>query len=451
METMFIANRGEVAVRIISTAKRLGIRTVLSVSEADVDSYAASLADATVVVGPAPAASSYLNLDSMIDAIKKSGADAVHPGSGFLSERPEFAQAVKDLGVTWIGPSAEVIELMGNKSAARTAAKKAGVPVLPGTDGALDPDDDALAVAEQIGYPLVVKASSGGGGRGIRLVRVPDELESTLDIARAEAQASFGDARVYLERFIQKARHVEVQILGDGKDTYVHLGDRDCSMQRRHQKLIEEGLVPELPDKVRNTIRESSVQLARDCRYESAGTVEFLYDPVSNEAFFIEMNTRLQVEHPITEALTDKDLVAEQIRIGNGEGISFTQDELDFDGHAIEVRVNAEDPSNYFMPSPGTITSLTWPSGDGVRVDSGVQEGSVVTPFYDSLLCKIIVHAKDRDGAIATMDKALEDLHIEGVKTTTPLAKKLLSSEAFRNATHSTTFVEDNPDILETL
>ncbi|QNQ91108.1 acetyl-CoA carboxylase biotin carboxylase subunit [Corynebacterium poyangense] len=451
MKKIFIANRGEVAVRIITTAKKLGISTVLSVSEADTSSYAASLADETISVGPIPAAASYLSIDNMLKAIKDSGADAVHPGSGFLSEKSDFARAVQEIGATWIGPDPEIIEMMGDKSAARKVAQEAGVPVIPGIEGTLTPDDDIVAIAEEIGYPLVVKASSGGGGRGIRLVTSPDNLISTVEITQAEAKASFGDARVYLERFIPQARHVEVQILGDGKDNYVHVGDRDCSLQRRHQKLVEEATAPDLPRSVREEIRNSSVKLARQCGYSGAGTVEFLYDPASHEAFFIEMNTRLQVEHPITEMLTGLDLVEEQIRIARGEGISFSQEELNFSGHAIEVRINAEDPHNNFMPSPGTINTLTFPSGEGIRVDSGVKEGSVVSPFYDSLLFKIIVHADSRDQAINTMLQALDNLSIKGVLTTSPMAQALISTTAFREVTHYSTFVEEHPEILEEL
>lgn len=450
MKKLFIANRGEIAVRVINSAKKVGVHTVLAVSDADENSLAARLADETVNVGPAPAGASYLNIEAMLEAISATGADAVHPGFGFLSETPEFARAVTDLGVTWVGPKAEVIELMGNKSAAREAAKAAGVPILPGTKGALDPSEDATAVAKSIGYPLVVKASSGGGGRGIRLVRNADDLESTIDIARAEAKASFGDERVYLEGFVEKARHVEVQILGDGK-TFVHLGDRDCSMQRRHQKIMEEAPAPSIPDDVRETIRTSSVQLAADCGYEGAGTVEFLYSPTTEQAYFIEMNTRLQVEHPITEVLTGVDLVAEQIRIAQGDGISFTQDDVTFTGHAIEVRLNAEDPSNNFMPSPGTVETLSWPSADNVRIDTGIEEGSVVSPFYDSMLAKIIVHSTDRDSAIEAMKTALEDLKIDGVKTTVPLLSELVNSDAFANVDHYSTYVEDNKNILEDL
>ncbi|AHW64555.1 acetyl-CoA carboxylase biotin carboxylase subunit [Corynebacterium glyciniphilum] len=450
MKKLLIANRGEIAVRIIRSAREAGIETVLTVSEADVDSVAARLADATITIGPPPVTSSYINVDAVMEAVRRSGADAVHPGFGFLSENADFARAVGEAGVTWVGPSPETIELMGNKSEARRAAREAGVPTLPGTDGALKEGDDALAIANAIGYPLVVKASSGGGGRGIRLVSSPDELLSTIDVAQAEARAAFGDPAVYLERFIEKARHVEVQVIGDGH-TVIHLGDRDCTMQRRHQKLLEEAPAPDLPDDVRETIRESSVQLAQNCGYSGAGTVEFLYDPVRREAAFIEMNTRIQVEHPVTEMVTGTDVVAEQIRIADGRGLSLAQDDVKFDGHAFEVRINAEDPSNNFMPSPGTLTVVTWPRSGSVRIDTGFEEGSVVLPFYDSMIAKIIVHADTRDAALTSLQTALSELHIEGVSTTRALLAALATTPELREVTHFSTFVEKHPEILESL
>ncbi|MEJ6548858.1 acetyl-CoA carboxylase biotin carboxylase subunit [Corynebacterium sp. USCH3] len=450
MKKLLIANRGEIAVRIIRSAKEAGIETVLTASEADVDSVAARLADTTITIGPPPVTSSYINVDAVMDAVRRSGADAVHPGFGFLSENAEFARAVQSSGVTWVGPSPETIDLMGNKSEARRAAQEAGVPTLPGSNGALREDDDALAIAETVGYPLVVKASSGGGGRGIRLVTSPDELLSTIDVAQAEAGAAFGDPAVYLERFIEKARHVEVQIIGDG-DTVIHLGDRDCTMQRRHQKLLEEAPAPDLPDDVRATIRESSVQLARNCGYSGAGTVEFLYDPVRHEASFIEMNTRIQVEHPVTEMVTGTDIVAEQIRVAEGRGLSLAQDDVSFTGHAFEVRINAEDPSNNFMPSPGTLTSVTWPSSGSVRIDTGFEEGSVVLPFYDSMIAKIIVHADTREAALASLQTALSELRIEGVSTTRALLAALATTPELREVAHFSTFVEEHPEILEAL
>jgi acetyl-CoA carboxylase biotin carboxylase subunit len=448
MRKLFIANRGEIAVRIARTAKEMGISTVVGVSEADLGSLAAEAADEHVVLGPAPAAASYLNHDAVIGAALERGCDAVHPGYGFLSENAAFARAVDAAGLTWVGPPAEAIEMMGNKAEAREAARRAGVPVLKGTDGPLDPDADALEIAQAIGYPLVVKASAGGGGRGIRFVHDESELLGTIDMARGEAAAVFGDPAVYLERFVPSARHVEVQILGDGS-SFIHLGDRDCSMQRRSQKVIEEAPAPDLPDRVRQRMRESSVELARQCGYRGAGTVEFLYDPVRQEAAFIEMNTRIQVEHPITEQITGVDLVREQLLIAYDGAMSLSQEDVAFRGHAIECRINAEDPDNNFFPSPGRIVRLAWPQGPGVRVDSGVGEGSVVTPFYDSMLAKLIVHAEDRQAAITAALQALAETEIEGIKTTIPMHSKLLSRPEFADVAHHSTFIETAPDMLE--
>lgn len=450
MKKLLVANRGEIAVRVLRSARDAGIRTVLTVSEPDRDSVAAALADETVVIGPAPVASSYLNINAVLDAAGSSGADAVHPGFGFLSENADFACAVIDAGVTWVGPAPETIELMGNKSAARNAAEEAGVPTLPGTRGALAEDADAVSVAAEIGYPLVVKASAGGGGRGIRLVTGPDELVSTIDLARAEARAAFGDPAVYLERFIENARHVEVQILADG-DSVIHLGDRDCSMQRRHQKLLEEAPAPALPDQVREIIRSSSVELARNCGYRGAGTVEFLFDPARGEASFIEMNTRIQVEHPVTEMVTGIDIVAEQLSIADGQTLSIRQEDVTFHGHAFEARINAEDPVNNFMPSPGTLTKVVWPTSGEVRVDTGFEEGSTVLPFYDSMIAKIIVHADDRGAALEALRTALDELDIEGVATTRPLLAALAAAPELRDVTHHSTFVEQSDSILEGL
>jgi acetyl-CoA carboxylase biotin carboxylase subunit len=445
---LLIANRGEIAVRIARTAREMGIETVLAASEPDADSLAARSADGVVVVGPAQAMASYLNQDAIISAARETGCDAVHPGYGFLSENSAFARKVADAGLTWVGPAADAIEMMGNKSLARESARRAGVPVLRGSDGPLDPDADPVEIARGIGYPLVVKASAGGGGRGIRFVHGEDELLTTIETARAEAASVFGDPTVYLERFVQHARHVEVQILGDGS-SFIHLGDRDCSMQRRSQKIIEEAPAPDLPDAVRQRIRESSVELARECGYSGAGTVEFLYDPVNHEAAFIEMNTRIQVEHPITEQITGVDLVREQLLIASTGSMSVRQDEVRFSGHAIECRINAEDPEHHFFPSPGLIKAIEWPTGEGIRVDTGVEAGSVVSPYYDSLLAKLIVHAPDREAAIAAMLKALDGTHIEGVKTTIPVHKTLLARPEFAAVSHHSKFLE-TADILGT-
>lgn len=447
MKKLLVANRGEIAVRVIRTAKEMGLATVAVVSEPDSQSYAAQLADEVVVIGPAPANLSYLNHDAVLKAARESGADAVHPGYGFLSENAEFARKVIEAGLTWVGPNPESIEMMGDKSRARQAAMAAGVPTLPGTNGALQPGDDLQAIAAEVGYPLVVKASAGGGGRGIRLVVDPADLSSTVEIAQAEALAAFNSSDVYFERFVTKARHVEVQIFGDGEN-FVHFGDRDCSMQRRQQKVVEEAPAPKLPDHIRQQMRQSSVELARQTGYMGAGTVEFLYSPETEEVAFIEVNTRLQVEHPVTEMITGFDLVREQLRIASGEQLGFTQEDIRITGHALEFRINAEDPTNNFMPSPGTITKLSLSGGPGTRADFGFEAGSVVAPFYDSLLGKIIVWAPTRELAIQRAIRVLSESSIEGVKTTKDLMKTLVELKEFQDATHHTKYIESVPDLL---
>lgn len=447
MKKLLVANRGEIAVRIIRTAREMGITTVAVVSEADKASYAADLADEAIVIGPPPAGLSYLNHEAVLKAAADSGADAVHPGYGFLSENAEFARKVIDAGLIWVGPSPASIELMGDKSRARRAAIDAGVPTLPGTESALQEGDDIAAIAAFIGYPLVVKASAGGGGRGIRLVVNPDELSATVDIAQAEALAAFDSSDVYFEKFVTRARHVEVQILGDG-ESFVHLGDRDCSMQRRQQKILEEAPAPGLPDEVRERMRDSSLELARKAAYVGVGTIEFLYDPVTHEAAFIEMNTRIQVEHTITEAITGIDLVREQLRIASGEKLGLTQSDVSFAGHALEFRINAEDPENNFMPSPGIIKTLNLPGGPGVRSDFGFVAGKSVAPFYDSLLGKIIVWAPTREIAIARAERALDETDIEGVKTTVGLLRRLVSLSDLAEVNHHTKYIETAVDLI---
>ena len=441
ISSLLVANRGEIAVRILRSAQDLGLRTVLAVSEIDRQSMAAELADEVAVVGPAPAQASYLNAEAIVAAGTKAGCDAVHPGYGFLSENAAFARRVQDAGMTWVGPDPDVIDLMGHKTRALEAAVAADVPVLPGSNGPLTGDDDAvLALARQVGYPLVIKASAGGG-RGIRLVRAEEDLLKTVDVAKAEASASFGDPTVYLERFVERARHVEVQVLGDGQ-TFLHLGDRDCSLQRRSQKIVEEAPAPDLPDAVRERVRASAVNLARLAKYQGVGTVEYLYDPVRHEAAFIEMNTRLQVEHPVTEFVTGVDLVAEQLRIASTGRTELRQEDIRFDGHAIECRINAEDPERNFLPSPGTLTRLDWPQGGDYRVDTGVRSGDTVAPFYDSLLAKLIVHGHDRQEAVRRMSEGLAATHIEGIRTTVPLLARLVTDPRFAAVEHWTTYIE---------
>lgn len=448
MKKLLIANRGEIAIRIMRTAKEMGISTVGVVSEADRGSNVELFADETVVIGSAPAGLSYLNHDAVLAAALETGADAIHPGYGFLSENADFARKVQSAGITWVGPNPDAIDLMGDKSRARQAAIDAGVPVLSGTDGALDTSSDIEAIADEIGYPLVVKASAGGGGRGIRRIESRDELRSTVEVAQAEALAAFSSSDVYFERFVARARHIEVQVLGDG-ETWVHLGDRDCSMQRRRQKVIEEAPAPDLPDDVRQLMRETAVELARKANYLGAGTVEFLYDSERKEVAFIEMNTRLQVEHPISEAITGIDLVREQLRVAAGEKLGYTQGDITFSGHAFEFRINAEDPDNNFMPSPGRIEKLQLADGPGVRGDFGFSAGQTVVPFYDSLLGKIIVWSADRDQALARAVRALGETEIEGIKTTVPLLRRLVELEDFAEVRHHTTYIESVPGLLK--
>ncbi|KQU01927.1 acetyl-CoA carboxylase biotin carboxylase subunit [Rhodococcus sp. Leaf7] len=447
MKRLLVANRGEIAVRIIRTAHEMGLETVLAASEADTESLAAALSDHVVVIGPAQAGHSYLDSAAVIDAVHSSGADAVHPGYGFLSEDANFARSVEAAGVTWVGPSPDSIALMGNKAAAREAARDAGVPVLAGSDGAILADQDVRAIAESIGFPLLIKASAGGGGRGIRIVETVDALEGEIQLAVAEAGAAFGDSAIYLERFIDRARHVEVQILGDGTDV-VHLFDRDCSLQRRQQKIVEETPAPNLPAHLREQMLTAAVDLGKRCAYRGAGTVEFLYDQARGEICFIEMNTRLQVEHPVTEMITGMDLVREQLRIASGEKLGYDQQQITRNGHAIEMRINAENPAMGFMPSPGTITDIRYPGGPGVRVDSGVVAGSVVSPYYDSLVAKIVVWHSDRPSALGRALRALSELRVDGVNTTTSYLTSVLAHRSVVNATHHTKFLEQSADQL---
>lgn len=438
---LLIANRGEIAVRVIRAARELDIKTVSVHSDADKESLAALMADETVHIGPSQAAKSYLNIEALIGAARSSGADAIHPGYGFLSENANFVEAVEAAGMTFIGPSAHAIRTMGDKAAARAAAKRAGVPTVPGSEGVVTSEDEALSVAAQIGYPVMIKASAGGGGRGIRVADDSEDLKKQIAVAQAEAQAAFGDKAVYLERFVRNSRHVEVQILGDGKRA-IHCFERECSLQRRRQKILEEAPSPALNDSVRKQLCESAVRLAEAVNYCGAGTLEYLYDDRSGEFFFIEMNTRIQVEHPITEMITGVDLVREMIRVCGGEPLRYQQSDIVIRGAAVECRINAEDPEKNFMPSPGKITQLTLPAGPGVRIDSMLYAGYTVPPYYDSLLAKLIVHAEDRPAAINRMRRALNELNIEGVKTTRKLHLDLMDDADFHAAQFHTSFLE---------
>ena len=436
LRRVLVANRGEIAVRVLRTCQRLGIETVLAVSEADADSVPARLADHTIRIGPVSAAESYLNVEAVVAAAVAAGADAIHPGYGFLSENPRLARACEAAGIVFIGPSADVLKAAGDKLAARNHAVAAGLPVLPGglvdaaDAGALAHAADAAALAESIGYPVLVKAAGGGGGRGLRVVSDPGRLAEAVAVASAEAQAAFSDPRVYLERYVSPARHVEVQLLGDGENV-IHLGDRDCSVQRRYQKLIEEAPAPRLGETLRVGMRAAAVALGLHLKYQGLGTVEFLVDAERAAFWFLEVNARIQVEHPVTEAVTGLDLVAEQIAIAEGRGLRLAQADVCLRGHAIECRINAEDPAAGFRPSPGTVTSAVFPAGPGIRVDTHIQAGSAVPPQYDSLLAKLVVHGADRAEALDRLRGALDRCEIGGVATTLPLHAALAADEEF--------------------
>ncbi len=428
-QKILIANRGEIALRILRTCREMGIRAIVAHSTADADSLPVRLADGSICVGPAEARGSYLNIPAIISAAAITDSEAIHPGYGLLSENAAFAEICRACGITFIGPSPEAIRLMGDKAQAREMAKQAGAPVVPGSQGSLDGVDEAQALADEIGYPVIVKAAAGGGGRGMRVVREREMLARAFLTCQAESGAAFGSSELYLEKFVEEARHIEVQVLGDRSGMRVHLGERDCSVQRRHQKLLEESPAPVLSRETRAGLYKAALAVANAVNYVSAGTVEFLVDR-SGHFYFIEMNTRIQVEHPVTETITGIDLVREQIRIAAGESLGYKQDAIQFRGHAIECRVNAEDPE-HFVPSPGRVTAWVPPGGLGVRVDSHMFAGYTVPPHYDSLIAKIIVHGHDRAEAIARMQRALSETVVEGVKSTIPFHLKLLADPTF--------------------
>ncbi len=426
---ILIANRGEIAARIIRTCHTLGIESVLAASEADRDSVPARRADRVVCIGPGRASQSYLSPGTIVQAALGVKADAIHPGYGFLSERADLARLCEQRGVIFIGPTAAQIEAVGNKLRARAEAQQAQVPVVPG--GAVEDEAAAGALAARIGVPLLVKAVGGGGGRGMKRVDRLQDLAAALQLAAAEAGAAFGDTRVYLERFIERGRHVEVQLLGDGSGRVIHLGERDCSVQRRYQKLLEETPAPRLSPELRSRLHAAALRFAARLQYRGAGTVEFLLDAERDEFYFLEMNARIQVEHPVTEAVTNVDLIAEQIGIAGGAGLRLQQDDIHTRGCAIECRINAEDPARDFQPTPGTVTEVRWPGGSGIRVDTHIEPGSQVPPYYDSLLGKIIAHAADRAGALETMRAALAATHIAGVASNLSLQRQVLSAAEF--------------------
>ena len=432
---ILIANRGEIALRVLRTCREMGIRTVVAHSQADAGSRPVLLADESICIGPAEARQSYLNIPSIISAASITDSEAIHPGYGLLSENAAFAEICRACGITFIGPAPEAIRLMGDKAQARSMAKQAGAPVVPGSEGPLEGVDEAQALADTIGYPVVVKAAAGGGGRGMRIVRARDMLAQAFATCQAEAAQAFGSSELYLEKFIEEARHVEVQVLGDRNGIRVHLGERDCSVQRRHQKLLEESPASAISEETRAGLYKAALAVANSVNYVSAGTVEFLVAR-DRTFYFIEMNTRIQVEHPITEMVTGIDLVREQIRVASGEPLGYKQAAITLRGHAIECRINAEDPE-HFVPSPGTVTAWLPPGGYGVRVDSHLMPGAIVPPYYDSLIAKIIVHGRDRAEAIGRMQRALAETVIEGVKTTIPYHQKLLADPAFLSGEHT--------------
>jgi acetyl-CoA carboxylase biotin carboxylase subunit len=439
---VLIANRGEIAVRIVRACRSLGIETVAAVSEADIDSLAARMADEVVVLGPPPSAKSYLCADLLVKAALQTRCDAVHPGYGFLSERSSFVRACNDAGLIFIGPSAEAIDAMGDKITAVGLATKADVPRVPGSGAVADPET-ARRIADEIGYPVLVKATAGGGGRGMRVVRSGAEMEVAFRAAASEAQAAFGDATLYVEKFIERARHIEIQIIGDQHGNIVHLGERECSTQRRHQKLIEEAPSPAIGPAQRAAMGECALRLARNVGYFGAGTVEFVVDARDGKFYFLEMNTRIQVEHPVTEMTTGRDLVAEQIRVAAGLPLSFTQEDIALNGHAIECRLNAEDPDRNFLPRPGLISGWSVPAGTGIRLDSHCYAGYTVPPYYDSMIGKLIVHAPTRGEAIAKMAAALSDLKVEGVTTTAAFHQAVLADADFAAGQVTTRWVEE--------
>ena len=440
LKKVLVANRGEISVRVIRACRELGIASVAVYSDADENALHVRLADEAVHIGPASARKSYLNVEKLVEVAKEKGADAIHPGYGFLAENAGFSAACREAGLAFVGPSAEAIERMGDKSAARELAREAGVPVVPGTEGNATPEE-AVERAGEIGYPVMVKAAAGGGGRGIRVVESEGDLEKAVKEAAREAAAAFGEGAVYLEKFLAEPRHVEVQVMGDGEGNVVHFFERECSIQRRRQKLIEEAPSPGIDQQTREEMAAAAVRLAETAEYANAGTVEFLVDE-EGSFYFIEMNTRIQVEHPITEAVTGVDLVKEQLKVAGGEGLSVRQQDVAVTGHAIEFRINAEDPDNDFFPSPGEVTAVEVPGGPGVREDTAVFSGYEIPPFYDSMVGKLVVWGSDREEAMARGRRALAEYRLEGIKTTIPLHLRLLEDEVFVSGGYHTGYLE---------
>ena len=441
MNKVLIANRGEIAVRIIRACKEMNIKTVAVYSQIDKDAMHTRLADEAICIGPANSSKSYLNFKNIIEAANITGADSIHPGFGFLSENSQFAKICEESNIKWIGPSYQVIELMGNKSNAKEKMKEAGVPVIPGSEGSLRSLTDAIKIANKIGYPVLLKASAGGGGKGIRIAHNQEELEKNYALVKQEAKTAFNDDELYIEKFIENPRHVEIQILADEHGNVIHLGERDCSIQRKNQKVIEETPSTAIDEKLRNKMGEAAIKTAKASGYTSCGTVEFLVDKDKN-FYFMEMNTRIQVEHPITEMRTGIDIVKAQIRIAAGEELKLKQKNVEFRGHSIECRINAENPSKGFRPSPGTITGLNLPGGNGIRVDTAIYEGYTIPPTYDSMIAKIITHGENRNEAISKMKRALEETVIEGVDTNIDFLLTIIKNPNFIRGKFDTSFIE---------
>jgi len=445
---ILIANRGEIALRIIRACRELGVKTVAVYSEADADSLHRILADEAVCIGPPPASQSYLDTKTIISTAELTNSEAIHPGYGFLAENPSFAGICEDCDIKFIGPSSEVISLMGEKSQAKETVKKAGTPVVPGSDGIVSSVKEAKKLCEEIGFPVMIKAAAGGGGKGMRMVSNPEDLPTLFENARGEALAAFGNDDLYIEKLIPNPRHIEMQIIADSFGNCIYLGERDCSLQRRHQKLLEESPAVGISEDIRQKLGEAAVAAANAVGYQSAGTVEFLYDN-KGHFYFMEMNTRIQVEHPVTEQVTGVDLIKEQIKVAAGEKLSYSQDDIKINGHAIECRINAEDPKNDFAPSPGKIEFLHLPGGLGVRVDTHIYAGYKIPPFYDSMIAKLIVHGKDRGEAIAKMKTCLEEFMITGIKTTIPFHRDILEDEVFIEGGFGTSFLEQRNNRIE--
>jgi len=440
---ILIANRGEIAVRIIRAAKELGLATVAVYSEADRDSLHVKIADESFCIGPPPPNQSYLNIPSIMSVAEVSGVSAVHPGYGFLAENSKFVEICTASGITFIGPSVYAMEKMGDKATARKTVSKAGVPIVSGSEGLIHDEEEAEKIAHKIGYPVIIKATAGGGGRGMRVVWDKNDLINLMRTAKAEAGAAFGNADIYIEKFIEEPRHIEVQIMADNHGNVIHLGERDCSIQRRHQKLVEEALSPAVDDRTRRKLGDAAVRTAKSVKYAGAGTIEFLFDK-HGKFYFMEMNTRVQVEHPVTEMITDFDIIKEQILVAAGEKLSKRQGEIKFRGHAIECRINAENHEKNFMPSPGTIKAYLAPGGPGIRVDSHAYPGYKILPHYDSLIAKLLAWGRDREEAIRRMERALDEYVIDGIHTTIPFHHRVLQNEAFRRGEITTKFIEEH-------